>query len=233
MERALREYFLVQRCWFDGPIISPPQDYQALFTQRGEAEEIASHSAQLHAANHQAVVRTILLPSGYAFSAAGNLFWVRSVWVNADVEQTYGEHFDLSFGAHAICNGNVIGGTGNPNSRRGSEATTGVVFVGPSSHAMALHVLQHGGVPANSKITWIPFAPLSNPLDGWTGDIIKEQPCPDTLKRRAADASASSVVVAVSDDSLDRRPGKRQCGVLEHAFTSNAVESTDTAMQTS
>mmetsp|Transcript_3770 Transcript_3770/g.5000 ORF Transcript_3770/g.5000 Transcript_3770/m.5000 type:complete len:287 (+) Transcript_3770:190-1050(+) len=191
LQQKQREYFIVQKCWFDGPNVQPSQDYLALFSTRASAEQVASQSAHLHAAQRHSVVRTILLPTtsssyttttSYAFSAAGELFWVRSVFVNVDhcdvdatasaVDATNSTKQD---GAHVILVGQVIGGTGNRNSRRGSEAQTGAVFVGPNSHARALEVIKRDAIQSKI-ITWIPLAtttPGSNSnskfLAGWTG----------------------------------------------------------------
>lgn len=210
------EMFLVQKCWFDGPKIQPPQDFLAIFPNRSHAEQVASASAYMHAAACQAVVRTILLPSGYAFSAGGDLFWIRSVYVNLDhdvLNPGSGAHYR---GAHAIANRGVIGGTGNVNSRRGSEVQTGVVFVGSDSHSRALQVIMRDNIPAKSQVIYLPFGPLPNLLDGWTGTSFKnEAPAlslEDPDKKRSA-MQATNVVLqceALAECS-DLRPMKRHC----------------------
>ena len=61
MQSNAQEFFVVQKCWFDGPHVEPAVDYMALFTNRAKAEETAYQSAHVHAKNHQAVVRTLLM----------------------------------------------------------------------------------------------------------------------------------------------------------------------------
>ena len=179
-----RAYYLVQKCWYDGPNVQPSQDYLALFDSQSTAEQWASHSAHLHASTSHSVVRTVLLQhphTSYAFSAAGDLFWVRRVWVGQEssmMSPTYGSLADVALGGHGIVVGQVIGGTGNRSSRRGSEATEGVVFVGPESHQQALQTLQQQGPIQNKVIVWLPMFHQLNQdklLDGWkAGGIVPQ-----------------------------------------------------------
>jgi hypothetical protein len=157
-----QDFFVVQRCWFDGPHVNPPIDFLRLLTLP-QAEAVALQSAHAYAALRQAVVRTILVPpssqrgSAYAYAAAGNLFWVRKVVatvatqsarVPSNPRNTDATRADpptaLPPSIHAVLTKGVIGGTGNVNSRRGSEVETGRVFVGPSSvvSQWALHTAQ-------------------------------------------------------------------------------------------
>jgi len=103
-----------------------------------------------------ASVKTILLPpsasgptSSYAFQTCGKLFWVRSLKasvvphigvaqaagltypLNVHTNNTHaaGDESPLFATAEVVLTHNIIGGTGNRNSRRGSEATEGQVFV--------------------------------------------------------------------------------------------------------
>ena len=235
-----KEMFIVQKCWFDGPNVQPPQDYLALFSDRAQAENVSSQSAYIHAAHHQAVVRTILLPSGYAFSAAGDLFWIRSVHVNdIDVGDSCNWNGILHKGAHVISNRGVIGGTGNVNSRRGSETKENVVFVGANSHARALEVLMRGGSPANSHINHVSLAPLPNLLDGWsdtgTGSMIKEHPktqLHESLKRSVMQAANIVLHNEALADSSDYRPLKRHCFRTEshQNFSHQTAEQVDAVM---
>ncbi|KAL7558630.1 hypothetical protein ACA910_019461 [Epithemia clementina (nom. ined.)] len=233
-----KEMYLVQKCWFDGPNVQPPQDYLALFPSRAQAEEVASRTAYIHAGQCQAVVRTILLPSGYAFSAGGDLFWIRSVVVDVSNSNNAVASYK---GAHAISNRGVVGGTGNVNSRRGSEIQTGVVFVGSDSYSRARQVLTHGGVPTNSQITFLPFAPLPNLLDGWIGTNMKEAAASvaaleDSLKKRSARQAANVVLHSEAlAECSDYRPMKRHCCRAEnhHKFSRHSVEQVDALMNSS
>lgn len=159
-----QEYFVVQKCWFDGPLVEPPTDYMALFHSQSEAEQAAYHSAHAYAAAHQAVVRTLLLQTGYAFSAAGKLYWVRRVFA----DQHHENSISSSGGAHVILTRGVIGGTGNANSRRGSEVAHNRVFVGPGSSDRAVQVMMNENLsPETTTISWIPMGPLANVMQGW------------------------------------------------------------------
>jgi hypothetical protein len=97
-----------------------------------------------------AAVKTILLPpsanatSSYAFQTCGKLFWVRSVTatvipppppmcMSPPMMMTVMNQPTATSAvidkAEVVFTEGIIGGTGNPNSRRGSEATEGHVFV--------------------------------------------------------------------------------------------------------
>lgn len=170
MEVDQQEFFIVQKCWFDGPHVEAPVDYMALFRSRGQAEEVAYHSAHVHATQRQAVVRTLLLATGYAFSTAGKLFWVRSVYARGGGDGQNGGCAGgaIAAGAHVILNG-VIGGTGNANSRRGSEVARNRVFIGHDSATRAMQVLQSENLPRGTVVTFIPMGPLANLGAGWSG----------------------------------------------------------------
>jgi hypothetical protein len=162
-------YYIVQRCWFDGPHVSPPVDYMALFPNQNSAESCAYESAHSYnstqPSNQQSVVRTLLLPSGFACSAAGKLFWVRRVI--ADL--VMGGESSSAAGAHCILRNGIVGGTGNANSRRGSETETDCVFAGADSHARAqLALAQQPWQPgANTVISWLPVGSFSDVMQGW------------------------------------------------------------------
>jgi hypothetical protein len=186
-------FFVVQKCWFSGPTavgMDVPTDYLRLLTTQQHAEEIACLSA--HAFNNASSnsnssnnsstptqtpstttpVRTIVLPhgGGYAFLAAGKIFWVRrlqatvvsvaNVILNFNNSNYYNhndenqnQHQHLinidNMTAHAVVTEHVIGGTGNRNSRRGQEVGTGRVFVGDggaSGQAAMVAAQQLGGI---------------------------------------------------------------------------------------
>jgi hypothetical protein len=174
-----QEFFVVQKCWFDGPLLEPPVDYLALFTKRSDADNVAYQSAHAFAAEHHAVVRTLILTeSGYAFSTAGKLFWVRSVYASLAPQQQ--KQATTNHGAHVILTKGVIGGYGG---RRGTEIAYNRVFVGPESSTMALTVLNRGDLPPGSMISWIPFGPLpeNNLLQGWSLTSSPDTTMEDTI----------------------------------------------------
>jgi len=146
------DVYIVQRCWLDGPYPDRPVDCQRLFLSRQEAEQEASRAAHAffhfykqHYA-HARPVRTLLLPdamtnmssgrqsSSFAFSSCGKLFWVRKVHgaVAANISNSsVASPWPKSVPDHAFCivTNDIIGGTGNRHSRRGSERTTECVSV--------------------------------------------------------------------------------------------------------
>jgi hypothetical protein len=102
---SFMDLYVVQKCWYSGPHVTPTMDYMRLLRTASDAEQIAYHSAHLFATmlasqntnGHNIVVRTITLPSSsasstsndnhhngipqtnHAFVAAGQLFWIRRV----------------------------------------------------------------------------------------------------------------------------------------------------------
>jgi hypothetical protein len=202
-------FYIVQKCWFDGPHIEPPVDYLRLFVERSEAEAIALQSAHAYAHSKNAVVRTILLPastqrgSAYAFSAAGKLFWVRQIiaMVQPTTSPMHNSNNNNVPPAHAVVTAGVIGGTGNPSSRRGSEVAQGRVFVGSSSSQWALQVAQSLRT-SNTYVTWIPLQAHSAWIQGW----------PD----QQSNAHTTQEPMELHDTSKrigewDLRPAKRHC----------------------
>jgi hypothetical protein len=156
-------YWIVQKCWFDGPSIDPPVDYLRLLTTCREAEEIAYHSA--HAFSRGTTpVRTLQLKGSYAFCVAGKLFWVRNVQATSVSHMNYCSTSSSTSSskptAHAVVTDMVIGGTGNRNSRRGSEVLNGRVFVGDgaTSGQAAVAVTQQmpWQLQQQTRVTWAP-----------------------------------------------------------------------------
>lgn len=144
------ELFVLQKCWFSGPHHEPSVDCLRLFTSRREAEEAGFHSAHefanrsifTAASTNKTVVasvKTILLPpsargansSSYAFQTCGKLFWVRALQatVVSPGAFSFGNSTFPYASAQAVVTKGIIGGTGNPNSRRGAEVSQGRVFV--------------------------------------------------------------------------------------------------------
>ena len=189
---STREFFIVQKCWFDGPHVEPPLDYLRLFGNAHEAEVVAHQSASTFAQHHHAVVRTVLLPqsmqrgSAYAFSAAGRLFWVRKIQASVS-----GGSEGHKVSAHAVLTAGVIGG--NKSNRRGFEVNEGRVFVGPQSAQWALGVAQQMA-SSDTYVTWMPLEAYGNWMDGWPG---AKQPVLEATKR--------------APDGMGERPAKRHC----------------------
>jgi hypothetical protein len=144
------QLFIVQKCWFDGPRIQPSLDLPILFSQRSHAEAVAARSA--HAYSRGEPVRTILLDhDGYAFATTGQLFWVRNV--EGMVADTTKSPSNLR--AFCVLNRFVVGGTGNPNSRRGSERRQGCVVIA-NGEASAHSLL--GEISPGSKVQVLPIS---------------------------------------------------------------------------
>ena len=224
MEIDHQEFFIVQKCWFDGPCIEPPSDYLALFATQSQAEETAYHAAHLHATLRHAVVRTLLLHTGYAFSAAGKLFWVRRVYARGQSDRN-----DCSRGAHVILTKGVIGGTGNDNSRRGSEVAHNRVFLGHDSATQAMQVFQQESLPPGTMVTFIPMGPLANVDDGWSVDgvslnnhnnhtttVVENM----TMKRSSMDGQPQQ---QFHYHVTSARPAKRHCVLLPRTATTESA----------
>jgi hypothetical protein len=221
-------YYIVQRCWFDGPHASPPVDYMALFPDQSSAESCAYQSAHLYSSTQQAnhlqpgVVRVLLLPSGFACSAAGKLFWVRRVIADLFMGGD-------SAGAHCILRNGIVGGTGNANSRRGSEAEADCVFVGADSHTRAqLAMEQQQWQP--SVISWLPIGCYSDIVQGWPDlHSLNEEKMVDNepllSKRQALEDQQQC-----HHNQSATHPAKRICGVHQrNSFTTTTMETTSDA----
>lgn len=222
MQSNAQEFFVVQKCWFDGPHVEPAVDYMALFTNRAKAEETAYQSAHIHAKNHQAVVRTLLMQSGYAFSAAGKLFWVRRVYAEPPCGALLGS------GAHVILTKGVIGGTGNSSSRRGSEVVYNRVFVGPHSSTRALQVMTTENLSQDTMTSWIPFGPLADVMHGWPpqredgmGEMMMMETVDTTTKRAMMDGQPQQ---QFHYHTTSPRPAKRHCGQVPNTFAAEPAD---------
>jgi hypothetical protein len=199
-----RDVFIVQKCWYSGPMAahensSSAMDYLRILPTRSCAEEVALLSAHAYAnANamssydrhhphhhHTNPVVTILLPNGggYGFVTRGRLFWTRCVHALYGTTTTTTPHAtsgttttptataapddEVAITAHAwICH-NVIGGTGNVHSRRGTEAVDGCVMIGSPSVVSQWALSQSTSSSSSSSlcrtpaafVTWISWGP--------------------------------------------------------------------------
>lgn len=187
--QAQQELYVVQRCWHSGPQQYAPMDFLRLFLNQRDAEEAAYHSAhawcKYHRPDSEPQVKTLLLPSypagssngsSYGFIAFGSLFWVRALLptIAEGIPST-----GVSEGFAVVTEG-IIGGTGNPNSRRGSEVATGRVFVGPSEVARSRalgachHVMAQFGITHRS--TNVVTLPIGKPTDYSSANFLKDWP---------------------------------------------------------
>ena len=187
-----QEMFVVQRCWHSGRKQYQPMDYLRLFHTQRDAEEAAYHSAHAwsrhHNPNGEASVRTLLLPkypsycsngTSYGFIAQGSLFWVRGL--SACVILAAGDQHE----GHAVITEGVIGGTGNKNSRRGTEETRGRVFVGGANNHSRMMALQacHKVMASNTSRqnnTYVRTMPIGKPdyvddkfLQDWPPQVLQ------------------------------------------------------------
>jgi hypothetical protein len=144
--------YVVQKCWHSGPIQHVPVDMLRLFHTQREAEEAAYHSAkafhEAHSKPSSGSLKTLLLPSypahnpqgsSYGFLACGGLFWTRALRATMVAAGSNSNNINANTGnmchsaAYAILTEGVIGGTGNRNSRRGTETCDGRVFGGDAT----------------------------------------------------------------------------------------------------
>lgn len=139
--------YVVQKCWHSGPIQHVPVDMLRLFHTQREAEEAAYHSAkafhEAHSKPSSGSLKTLLLPSypahnpqgsSYGFLACGGLFWVRALRATMVAAGSNNNNGNMCHSAaYAILTEGVIGGTGNRNSRRGTETCDGRVFGGDAT----------------------------------------------------------------------------------------------------
>ena len=223
---------MVQKCWFDGPHVEPAVDYKALFTNKTQAEKTAYQSAHAHAAQHHSVVRTLLMQSGYAFSAAGKLFWVRCVYATPSRSDSLTSIPEIPChgGAQVILTNGVIGGTGNANSRRGSEVAHNRIFLGPDGRANALQVIVKEKLPETSVLSWVPFGPLSDFMQGWsaqshqtngTAEVMDATPDVSSAKRSMMDGQPQQ---QFHYHTTSARPPKRHCGQVPNSFAAEPVD---------
>jgi hypothetical protein len=173
-----KEFFVVQRCWHSTPRQIQPMDYLRLFEHQQDAEKAAFHSAAAWSRHHAGgeSVRTLLLPSypahsrnssSYGFIAQGSLFWVRSLTASSNAPLRIPTAPCTS--AHVIVTEGVIGGTGNRNSRRGTEIPSGRVFLGTNmdaarylAHQACDQVAAQLPQGCNAQVVSIPIGKISD-----------------------------------------------------------------------
>jgi hypothetical protein len=179
-------------------------------------------------------VRTVPLRDGgaYGFSAAGCLFWIRRV--RAAVVVGVGGDVDGNAAAAATAGGGtiaaaqqqrrpqasrghcltdahgIVGGTGNPHSRRGTERLDGVVFVGDGAAAAAAAAAATTTTQPSSPLTRVAAWPVGPPPpqrttdDDGGGGGGGGDPTADWPDR--ATAWPSPIAAAMPKQETNRRP---------------------------
>jgi hypothetical protein len=212
--------YVVQRCWHSGPQQYQPLDFLRLFHTQQDAEEAAYHSAhawsrQVQHGRNDFPIKTLLLPSypahnpqgsSYGFIACGTLFWVRALKATLITARHHNRMFDINnnndsndqscchSAVYAVVTEGVIGGTGNHNSRRGTEVCEGRVFGGDaSSHKWAVEVLQtvQAGFQAQGdfmKNVEIKLLSVGKPEDYYSTDAFLKDWPPQVLQPENAAA---------------------------------------------
>ena len=198
MEKTI--LYVVQRCWHSGPAQYQPLDFQRLFHTQREAEEAAYHSAHawsshLHNGRKDVQIKTLLLPSypannpqgsSYGFIAGGTLFWVRALKATIVTARHHNRYMaDQNIchtAAYAVLTEGVVGGTGNRNSRRGTEICDGRVFGGDaSSHQAAVAAMaqiQAGFQKAGNHQVHVEvkMLPVGKPDEYASGEFLRDWP---------------------------------------------------------
>lgn len=204
------DFYVVQRCWFDGPHVSPPVDYLRLLSEP-QAAQVALASAHAYGKAHQSVVRTIVLPSNtaYAYVTAHVLFWVRRVQATMPAVAQGRTLTNTAHPIHAILTNGVIGGNGG---RRGTEVSAGRIYGGPASAQWALQQCESLG--PNHWITCLPtgLPENHNILCGWPDHqeyVMGMEDDSDIM------ACKRSLLSSSNDDGgwVMDRPAKRLCPV--------------------
>lgn len=214
--------YVVQRCWHSGPQQYQPLDFLRLFQNQRDAEEAAYHSAHAwskHVHNGRDVpIKTLLLPSypdhnpqgsSYGFVASGTLFWVRALKATMVTARHHNrmmmevDRNNCHTAAYALVTEGVIGGTGNRNSRRGTEVCEGRVFGGDASaHKWAMEALQHvqAGFQAqgcgynNTRQVEIKLLSIGKPDEFSSGAFLKDWP-PQVLPGNSVAAAAATTTM--------------------------------------
>jgi len=227
--------YVVQRCWHSGPIQHVPVDMLRLFFNQREAEEAAYHSALAFQKtnrknNSESSVKTLLLPSypshnpqgsSYGFLANGGLFWVRALNLTVVAEglDTNNRSGMCHSAAYAILTEGVVGGTGNRNSRRGTEVCDGRVFGGDATaRAMAVEAVNRvrTSLTNPSVVVEVRTVPVGKPAT-WlsTGAFSEDWP------EQAGLGNHNNSDVPMTGIPFGTTP-KRQIGAFESMSNSNS-----------
>lgn len=229
--------YVVQRCWHSGPKQHVPIDLLRLFHTQREAEEAAYHSAkafhQMNAtrasSSTSSSVKTLMLPSypahnpqgsSYGFLACGGLFWVRALRATVVTSNNNNGNNNNNNNtavcnsmAYAILTEGVIGGTGNRNSRRGTEVCDGRVFGGDAT-ARVIAMEAVARVKANltnaSLQVEAKTLPVGKPIEYSSGAFLKDWP-----QQVVVLDNTMTTTMTTAEDMYTSSTAKRQIGVVD------------------
>jgi hypothetical protein len=218
-----KELFVVQRCWHSSPRQVQPMDYLRLFEQQQDAEKAAFHSAAAWSRHHtgEESVRTLLLPSypahsrsgsSYAFIAHGSLFWVRSLIASSNTPLPPHLLTLTPSHAHVVVTEGVIGGTGNRNSRRGTEVPSGRVFFGTTDAAQFMarqschQVVAHLPQGCHSEVVTVP---IGKPSDYTSQRFLLDWP-PQVMMPSTTSPTMPAFIGASSSSSSSQNPTNKR-----------------------
>jgi hypothetical protein len=233
--------YVVQRCWHSGPKQYNPVDLLRLFHTQREAEEAAFHSAKAFnnawvkdsPSKTKSCVKTLMLPSyphhnpqgsSYGFLSYGCLFWVRCLRTTiVTAKSQYNNPFLNTWNkssngvcaseAYAILTEGIIGGTGNKNSRRGTETCDGLVFGGD---ALAYSIAAEAVARVKASLTNVHLMvelktlPIGKPTEFsyTTGDFLNDWPKEVVLERPPT--LSNSMMMTYNGGNVTTATNKRQ-----------------------
>ena len=181
LSTAICPLFVLRASWFEGPHFQPSIDLPLLFFNQSAAEQVALQSAQVYSQQHP--VRTILNGNDYSFATRGRLFWIRCIEATIvhdqlQPPQTLSTEFSHQQQAYCIMARHVIGGTGNPNSRRGTEHRQGCVVVASNKAAAQRHL--QSTLSSEHEIVVLPIVEMNVAVtstdDQWYVNILQAWP---------------------------------------------------------
>jgi hypothetical protein len=208
-EAATVSVFIVQKCWFDGPQFRPSMDLPIVFVHLSVAEQVASQSAHVYSQHEP--VRTIRNGNEYSFATRGSLFWVRSA--EALVADLVESSSSEALAAYCMVRQYIIGGTGNPNSRRGSEHKQGCIVLA-TAESKAMDLLRPVAISPLTHLQRLPIVHHKQ-IDTSTGLLLQTWPDAHLWAFDSQDAgrkrelldheSVDSLLGAVSDQYSKKR----------------------------
>jgi len=192
-----KHFFVVQMCWFSGPHVFDPVDYQNLLPTLQDATNLAHQSAMLFSRACRQPVRSLQMHQTIGFSVGGALFWIRSVrvWQGGvgDENVTIGRR-DVA-GTFAI---------GSGDSRRRVQARryddTFAVFLGSGALAASQQAIEAIGdaelvglsLPVANSSEVNPNAWPRTSLFDFTQFLLAEKSSSDTKRKIETDCAPAS-----------------------------------------
>jgi hypothetical protein len=214
---------------------------------------------------HDAAVKTLLLPSNptsnsaptasYGFVAQGSLFWVRPLVAThvVDTSSSLGSGgagggamqpqqqlslYNNNNMSYAVVTEGVIGGTGNRNSRRGTEVQEGRVFCGSSrfAHILALQVCHAvmATLPDKGCTTYVASMAMGRPEEYESARFLQEWP-PQVGRYMAMDHTAvvgkrGNYCLAPLQNQLSshyQQPSHPLAAMVESTFANNTFSDSE------